>query len=196
MQVLAWDLPDGPRRQWSVAGGGERVREWLPPRLHGRPSWTPRWVGISRDGQRIGSIRDDGTISLCYRGGRSIASRRFSRYADLEPAFTPDDRLVASRVGDERLSVIDVESERVLLSVADPASKSMRRAALLFWRDRGYLAVSAAGGVTLHAIPAGEVVALIPEAEPGWRVAMSGQGDVVAVGTQHRVTIWRLTGAR
>jgi WD40 repeat protein len=196
MEVLVWDLPDGPRRQWVVASGGERVREWVTPRLHGQPPWTPRWVGVSRDGQRIGSIRDDGTISLWGRDGRSIVSRLLSRYADLEPAFASDDRLVALRVGDRRLNVIDVESERVLLSVTDPPSKSMRRAALLFGRDQGYLAVSSAGGVALHAIPSGEAAAIIPEAEPVWRLAMNGQGRVIAVGTQHRVTIWSLTGER
>ncbi len=163
------------------------------PRFHGRPSWVPRWVGVSPDGQRVASIRDDGTASLWSRTGQSVKVLLLSRYADLDPAFAPDGGLVALRAGDGRLAAVDVESERVLLAVEDPPSRSVRRAALLFGLRGGYLAVSGPDGVVLHTVASGEPAAVLPLPEAVWRIAMSGNGRVVAVATQHRITLWRLT---
>lgn len=196
MEILSWELNGDSHRSWAVAGAGERLREGLTPRFHGRPSWTPRWVGISPDGQRVASIRDDGTVSLWRRDGLSIKPLSLSHYADIDPSFTPDGALVALRIGDGRLSAVDVESERVVLSVDDtPLRRSVRRAALLFGGRGGYLAVSRPEGVVLHTIPSGDAAAVVPISDHVWRIAMSGHGRVVAVATQHRVTLWNVTAA-
>ena len=193
MEILSWELTGNVHRRWAVAGPAERFREWITPRFHGRPSWVPRWVGVSPDGQRVASIRDDGTASLWSRTGQSVKFLLLPRYADLDPAFAPDGGLVALRAGDGRLAAVDVESERVLLAVEDPPSRSVRRAVLLFGLRGGYLAVSGPDGVVLHSIASGEPAAILPLPDPVWRIAMSGNGRVVAVATQHRITLWRLT---
>jgi len=194
MEILSWELRGDSHRSWAVAGAGERLREGLTPRLHGSPPWVPRWVGISPDGQRVASVRDDGTVSLWRRDGLSIKSLALSHYADIDPAFTPDGAVIALRSGDGRLAAVDVESERVVLTVEDsPLRHSVRRAALLFGGRAGYLAVSRPEGVVLHAIPSGDAAALVPIGDHVWRIAMSGHGRVVAVATQHRVTLWNVT---
>jgi hypothetical protein len=193
MEILSWELTGDVHRRWAVAGAAERFREWITPRFHGRPSWVPRWVGVSPDGQRVASIRDDGTTSLWNRTGQSVKTLLLPRYADLDPAFAPDGGLVALRAGDGRLAAVDVESERVLLAVEDPPSRSVRRAALLFGLRGGYLAVSGSDGVVLHTIASGEPAAVLPMPDPVWRIAMSANGRVVAVATQRRITLWRLT---
>jgi len=193
MEILSWELTGNVHRRWAVAGAAERFREWITPRFHGRPSWVPRWVGISPDGQRVASIRDDGTVALWSRTGQSVKFLLLPRSADLDPAFAPDGGLVALRAGDGRLAAVDVESERVLLAVEDPPSRSVRRVALLFGLRGGYLAVSGPDGVVLHTVASGEPAAVLPLPDPVWRIAMSGNGRVVAVATQHRITLWRLT---
>lgn len=45
----------------------------------------------------------------------------------------------------------------------------------------------------LHTVASGEPAAVLPLPGPVWRIAMSGNGRVVAVATQHRITLWRLT---
>ncbi len=76
MEIIVWELAGAARREWAVASGVERLRESVTPRLHGGPLWTPRWVGISPDGQRVASIRDDGTVSLWSRAGQPVKSFR------------------------------------------------------------------------------------------------------------------------
>ena len=193
MEILAWDLDRGHHRSWTAAGVGERMREAVTPRLHGRPLWTPRWVGISPDASRVAAIRDDGTILLWTRGGESIKSLTLSRYDSVDPAFAPDGTLIALRETDGRLAAVDVERERVVLSVEAGASRSPNRAALLLGARASYLAVSRPTGVSLHELPSGDVRAVIPAPDAVWRIAMSGQGRVVAVATQHQVTLWHLT---
>ena len=194
MEILSWDLKEDVHRAWAVASAGERLREGFTPRFHGRPLWTPRWVGISPDGQRIASIRDDGVLSLWRRDGQSIKSLASSTYSDLDPAFASDGALFMVRAGDGRLTVVDVESERVLLSVdASPVRQSVRPAALLVPGSSRYLAVSRPEGVVLHAVPSGDVPVIVPIPDHVWGIAMSGNGRVIAVATQHRVTLWSVT---
>jgi WD40 repeat protein len=192
MEIIVWDLADGARRQWAVASGSERLQEAFTPRLHGRPLWTPRWVGISPDGQRVASIRDDGTVSLWGRTGQLVKSFRGPYYADMDPAFTLNGALIVLTARDGGLSAVDAESERVLLTVKDRPSRSVRRAALLFGARVGYLAASRTDDVMLHTLPSGAVAATLAVREPVWRLAVSGDGRVVAIATQHRVTFWSL----
>jgi hypothetical protein len=190
MEIVAWELGDGGQRQWAVASAGERFREGLTPRLHGRPLWAPRWVGISPDGRRIAAIRDDGTVSLWGRAGEAVKSLRGPPLADMDPAFAPDGRLVVLHALDGRISAVDAESEHVLLSVEDRARHSVRRAALLFGALGSYLATAGPDGVVLHALPSGAVATTLPAPDAVWRIAISGDGRVVAVATQHRVHFW------
>jgi len=192
MEILSWELDGGAPRRWSAASGVERLREAVTPRLHGRPSWTPRWVGISPDGQRVASIRDDGTVSLWSRSGQPIAALALPHYAELDPAFAPDGRLLALRAsGDGRLAAIDVETGRVVLEVDDRPSRNLRRAALLPATRATHLAVSRPDGMALHRLGAAEA-ARISVSGQVWRIAMDGNARVVAVATQHRVTLWSL----
>ena len=115
------------------------------------------------------------------------------RYADIDPAFSPNGVLVVVRAQDGRISAVDTERERVLLTVEDRPSRSVRRAALLFGARGGYLATSGSDGVVLHALPSGTAAVTLPVREPIWRLAMSGDGRVVAVASQHRVSFWSLT---
>jgi len=192
MEILSWEPDRGTRHQWAMASAAERLRELFTPRLHGRPSWAPGWVGISPDGQRVGAIRDDGTVSLWSRTGLPIKSLTLPHSWEMNPAFAPDGTLVALRAADGRLSAIDVESERVLLAVDERPSRSMQRAALLFGARGGYLAVSLPQGVVLHVFASGEEAAVVPVPDQVWRMALSGDGRVIAVATQHRVTLWSL----
>jgi hypothetical protein len=155
---------------------------------------------VVRGAAPFGAIDVSGSVThlkLDDTGGRLLISTvRYAeggRHADLDPAFAPDGGLVALRAGDGRLAAVDVESERVLLAVEDPPSRSVRRAALLFGLRGGYLAVSGPDGVVLHTMASGEPAAVLPLPDPVWRIAMSGNGRVVAVATQHRITLWRLT---
>ena len=192
MEILSWELKGDVHRAWAVASPGERLKEGLTPRLHGRPSWTARWVGVSPEGQRIASIRDDGVVSMWRRDGAAIKSLQLSHYADLDPTFTADGAVLAVGAWNGRLSVVDVESERVVLAVDDSVMRgSVRRAALL--AHGRSLAVSRAEGVVVHAIPSGAVTAVIPIVDHVWGTAMSGDGRVAAVATQSRVTLWRVT---
>jgi WD40 repeat protein len=192
MEIIVWELAGGARREWAVASGMERLRETVTPRLHGSPPWIPRWVGISPDGHRVASIRDDGTVSLWTRVGQSVKSFRCPYYGDMDPAFTPDGTLLVMTGRDGMLSAVDVESERVLLTVEDRASRSPRRAALLIGARVSYLGTSGTDSVVLHAIPSGVVAAKVPVPDPVWRIAMSRDGRVLAVATQHRVSFWSL----
>ena len=193
MEVLSWDLRNGTHRAWEVAGVGERLREAVTPRLHGRAPWTPRWVGASPDGERVASHRDDGMVSVWSRSGQPLTSLTVTAYADLDPAFAPTGELLALRTGDERVSVIDVERERVVVSVPAPPSRSFRRAELLLGARARFLAVPRPDGVALHALPAGQIVAVVPVPDEIWRIAMSAQAGVLALATQHRVTLWSLS---
>ena len=143
MEILSWELTGDVHRRWAVAGAAERFREWITPRFHGRPSWVPRWVGVSPDGQRVASIRDDGRS-----GG-------------------PADRRWTPRRGRR----------------GERARPARRRGPPLAGPD----------GVVLHTVASGEPAAVLPLPEAVWRIAMSGNGRVVAVATQHRITLWRLT---
>ena len=194
MELLTWDLDRDLHRSWVVAGVAERAREAVTPRLHGRPSWTPRWVGISPDATRVAAIRDDGTTFLWRRTGETIASAKLTSFADLEPAFAPDGTLLGLRVSiNGRLAAVDVERDREVLSVEDGSGRSVRRAALLLGSRASYLGVSRSEGVVLHALPSGRTAAIVPVPDQVWRIAMNGQGRVVAVATQHRVMLWTLT---
>jgi WD40 repeat protein len=192
MEIIVWELPGATRRESAVASGTERLRESVTIRLHGRPLWTPRWVGISPDGQRVASIRDDGTVSLWSRTGQLVKSFRGPYYGDMDPAFAPDGTLVVLTARDGKLSAVDAESERVLLTVEDRPSRSVRRAALLIGARVSYLAASGTDSVMLHTLTSGAVAATLPVRDPVWRIAMSGDGRVVAVATQHRVSFWSL----
>jgi WD40 repeat protein len=192
MEILVWDLSSGTDRRWAVASPGERLREGVTPRLHGRPPWIPRWVGVAPDGERVASIRDDGTVSLWTRTGQAVKSLRLPSRADLDPAFTPDGRLVAVRVDNGRLAAVDVESERVLVDVEDRGSRSVRGTALLPGAGAAYLATSGPGGVRLHSMSSGELAASVPVPDAVWRLCMSGDGRVLAVALQHRVMLWRV----
>ena len=44
--------------------------------------------------------------------------------------------------------------------------------------------------VMLHDLRSGTVAATLPVQDPVWRVAMSGDGRIVIVATQHRMTFW------
>jgi WD40 repeat protein len=192
MEILVWDLSSGTDRRWAVASPGERLREGVTPRLHGRPPWIPRWVGVAPEGERVASNRDDGTVSLWTRTGQAVKSLRLPPHADLDPAFTPDGRLVAVRVDNGRLAVVDVESERVLLEVEDRPSRSPRGTALLPGAGAAYLATSGPGGVRLHSMSSGELAVSAPVPDAVWRLGMSGDGRVLAVAFQHRVVLWRV----
>ena len=194
MEIIVWELTGGFRREWKVASGAERLREAVTPRLHGSPPWIPRWVGISPDGQRVASIRDDGTVSLWDRTGQLVKSFRGPYYGDMDPAFTSDGALLVPVARDGGISAVDAQSERVIVTVEDRPSRSMRRAALLIGARVSYLAMSGTDGVMLHALPSGTVAAKIPVWDPVWRMAMSGDGRVVIAATQHRVTFWNLPG--
>ncbi len=191
-RIVAWDLPQTAAREWAVAGVGERMREAVTPRLHGGPPWVPRWVGISPDGGRIAAIRDDGTVSVWTRAGTAVTSLPGPYHADMDPAFAPDGALLALHPGNGRIAAVDVDTGRVVLAVEDRPSRSVRRAALLLAGRAGYLAVAGSDAVALHAVPSGALAASIPVAEPVWRMAISGDGRLLAVATQHRVTLWRL----
>ena len=193
MELLSWELRDGAHRAWAVASAGERLRETVTPRLHGRPPWIPRWVGISPDGARVASLRDDGTVSLWRRDGQLIKSMAATAYTELEPAFTAAGGLIALRGGDERISAIDADTERVVLAVDAPPSRSYRRAQLCFGSRASYLAVSRPTGVAIHAFPSGAPVSVIPFPDEVWRIAMDGRSGVLALATQHRVTLVRLS---
>ena len=192
MEIIVWELPAATRRDWAVASGTERLQEAFTPRLHGRPLWTPRWVGISPDGQRVASIRDDGTTSLWDRTGQLVKSFRGPYYSDMDPTFGPDGTLLVLTARDGRLSAVEAESKRVLLTVEDRPSRTVRRAALLVGTRVSYVAASGTNEVMLHALPSGVVAATLPVRDPVWRIAMSGDGRVVAVATQHRVSFWSL----
>jgi hypothetical protein len=110
----------------------------------------------------------------------------------MDPAFAPNGKLIALRAADGRISAVDVETARVLLAVEDRPSRSVRRAGLLFGSVAGYMAVSLPEGVVLHAFSSGEVAAIVPALDNVWRMALSGDGRVVAVATQHRVALWSL----
>src|SRR5262245_724109 len=191
-EIIAWELPGASRREWAVASATERLRESVTPRLHGSPPWIPRWVGISPDGQRVASIRDDGTVSLWSRTGQLVKSFRGPSYGDMDPAFTPEGTLIVMTSWNNVLSVADAGSERVLLRVAEQPSRSMRRAAFLIGARVSYLATTGPNSVMLHDLRSGTVFATLPARDPIWRVAMSGDGRIVVVATQHRLTFWRL----
>jgi hypothetical protein len=195
MEILSWELPSGEERRWAVAAPSERVREALTPRLHGRPPWIPRWVGVSPDGQRVASIRDDGTVSLWTRDGHLLKSLSVA-YGDVDPAFTPAGRLVAARSWNGRLSVVDVEDDRVLITVDERPSRSPRRAALVFGGGVGYVATAGADGVVLQTLSSGAAVVRVPLPDEIWRITTSEDGARLAVATQHRVTLWSLSHAR
>ena len=193
MEILTWELDRrGHHQSWVAAGLAERAREAVTPRLHGRVPWSPRWVGISPDASRVGAFRDDGTALLWSRGGELIKSVALTPYNDMDLAFAPDGTLFGLRVDGERLVVVDVDRDRVVVSVEDGSGWSPRRAALLLGGPVGYLAVSRKSGVTLHALPSGEVPVVVPVGDRVWRMAMNGQGRVLAVATQHQVGFWSL----
>ena len=191
MEIIAWVLAGAARRQWAVASGAERVREALTPRLHGRPPWIPRWVGISPDGQRVASIRDDGTVSLWSRtGGGAQVDARARTTATWTRRLRP------------RMLVVVHARE-----AGSPPSTRSASACCSRWRTgrrahaarrapvRGPRQVSGAGGpdgVMFHALPSGAAAVTLPVREPVWRLAMSGDGRVVAMATQHRVSFWSL----
>jgi WD40 repeat protein len=192
MEILSWELKGDGHRAWAVASLGERLKEGVTPRLHGSPPWIARWVGVSPDGQRIASVRDDGVVSIWRRDGQAIKSLQLSHYSDVDPIFTADGAVFAIRAWNGRLSVVDVESERVVLAVDDSqVLRSVRRANLL--AHGRYLAVSRAEGVVVHAIPSGMVTAVFPIPDHVWGTTTSGDGRVAALATQHRVTLWRVT---
>ncbi len=110
----------------------------------------------------------------------------------MDPAFATDGTLVVLTARDGVLSAVDAESERVLLTVQDQPSRHMGRAALLIGVRASYLGAAGPGGVMLHAFPSGAVAATLPVRDPVWRIAMSGDGGVVAIATQHRVSFWSL----
>jgi hypothetical protein len=83
----------------------------------------------------------------------------------------------------------------VLLTVTDRPPRSGRRAALLFGAGGDYLAANGTDGVMLHALPSGAIAATLPVLDPVWRLALSANGRVLAVATQHRVTFWSLPQA-
>jgi len=192
MEILAWELADATRRKWSVASGAERLKEALTPRFHGGPAWIPRWVGISPNGRRVASIRDDGTVSVWSRDGEAIKSIPGPAHSDMAPAFTPAGALVVLHPRDGRISAVDADFERVLLAVPDRPSTSVRRAALLFGGRAAYLATAGADGVLLNAMSGGALATTIPVKDPVWLMTISGDGRVVAVATQNRVTFWSL----
>jgi hypothetical protein len=91
---------------------------------------------------------------------------------------------------DSRISAVDTGTS--VLAVEDrPAQRTAPRCSS--GARGGYLATSGPDGVVLHALPSGTAAVTLPVREPIWRLAMSGDGRVVAVASQHRVSFWSLT---
>ena len=191
-EILTWDVERGAHHSWVAASLGERAKESVTIRFHGSPQWMPRWIGIAPDTTRVAAIRDDGTVLLWSRAGELITSRTLSRYPLVDPGFAPDGTLIGLHRPDGRLEAVDIERDRVLLSL-DDVSRPARTMALLLSARGSYVAAGRPDGVTLHAFPRGEAKAVIPVAGTINEIAVNRQGGRVAVATAHEVTLWSLT---
>ncbi|SET39204.1 WD40 repeat domain-containing protein [Geodermatophilus poikilotrophus] len=199
--VLVWDLRDRVPRllgrhpnwvlalataPWSstcAAGSADgTIRLWRTDRAAGEPKPTARGVravAAAGDGARVAAVGPDRTLRLFDPvAGRTSARRRLPGRDLVQVAITPDGRAVIATSYDGsvwRLSTNDAASPLRL-------GRHTRGADTLALTPDGRFAVTAGRDATLRiwGLEGGDGTAVIEDEEPFVKVAVSGDGTLLA----------------
>jgi WD40 repeat protein len=196
----------GMIRSWSITTMGERVREMVTPRLHGRPAWIVDSTFFSADARQILSVRTDGQLVVWDIDGTRVSEIALSQYSsgssERRVAFAEDGTILIFTYGttDQRgrtpviISSLFPPQKRVEL-VRESAVKAAPGTDHVSFHStsRGlYLLLLKRSGVAIIRALSGETVAEIPVSESVSALAMSGDGTTLGVASPGRVTLWRL----
>lgn len=196
----------GMIRSWPSTTRGERLRETVTPRLHGRPPWLVDSASFSADARRVLSVRSDGQLVVWDVDGTRISETAPGQYAsgssERRVAFAEDGTVLRLGYGitDQQgrtpviISSLFPERTRAEL-VKEPRANAAPGTdhASFYPTSRGlYLLLLKRSGVAIIRALSGETVAEIPLSEAVSALAMSGDGTMLGVATPGRVTLWRL----
>ncbi len=193
----------GMIRSWPSTTRGERLRETVTPRLHGRPPWLVDSASFSADARRVLSVRTDGQLVVWDVDGTRISETALGQYAsgssERRVAFAEDGTVlrlgygITDQQGRTPVTISSLFPERKRAELAAPGTDH----AYFYPTSRGlYLLLLKRSGVAIIRALSGETVAEIPVSEAVSALAMSGDGTMLGVANPGRVTLWRLVHDR
>ena len=200
------DTQRGLIRSWSTTTLGEQARELLRPRLHGRPPWMIDFARFSPDATTILSGRIDGQLVLWGIDGNRRQTTIVSNYSpgsmrtrfgvDTDAAVyqlardvgvgKPRATFVVSRLFPQqaRFAVAHDAAIKAARSLESPEIHATAQGLMLLHLRPSVVAVAA--------VPGGETIAQVPANEPVLAVAISSDGEMVAIAHLERINVWRL----
>jgi WD40 repeat protein len=197
-------------RSWATTTVGERMKEGLTLRLHGRPSWMLDSASLSTDGKQILSVRSDGQLVLWDIDGTRRqeltlphfplgASNRFVALAEDGTVFTWS-RTTTDRQGRTPLIVSTLFPERkrfeVLLEARGRAAPGTDHVYLYATRPKLYLLYLKRSPSSIVSARSGEVAAEVPVTAAVSALSMSEDGTILGIAQLGSLELWRLAPGR
>jgi len=205
-RILLCHAAGGMLRSWATTTVGERIKEGLTLRLHGRPSWMLDSASLSTDGKQILSVRSDGQLVLWDIDGTRRqeltlphfplgASNRFVALAEDGTVFTWS-RTTTDRQGRTPLIVSTLFPERkrfeVLLEARGRAAPGTDHVYLYATRPKLYLLYLKRSAVAIVSARSGEVAAEVPVTAAVSALSMSEDGTMLGIAQLGSLELWRL----
>lgn len=200
----------GMIRSWPITTMGERGREMVTPRLHGRPAWMVESAFFSADARQILSVRTDGQLVVWDIDGTRVSEIALGQYSsgssERRVAFAEDGTVLIFTYGttDQQgrtpviISSLFPPQKRVEL-VRESRVKAAPGADHVSFHSTSqglYLLRLKPSGVAIVRALSGETVAEIPASESVSALAMSGDGTTLGVASPAWVSLWRLVNHR
>lgn len=205
-RLILCNAQGGMVRSWSVTTVGERAREALRLRLHGRPPWMIDFAFFSPDARTILSGRSDGQVVLWDIDGQRLHSTTLEGYSPgsmrARFGFAGDGTVhqIAQGMGDRRgrpyfvVSSLFPEESRfeVVRELGIKAALTADFAQLQATAQGLVLLQLRPSAVAVVAVPGGETIAQIPATGSVMAAAISEDGAMVAVAHPGDIRLWRL----
>ncbi len=190
-RTLASGAADGTVRLWNLANPSHAVPHGQP--LAGR-SGIVYAVGFSPDGRTLAAGSDDGVVRLWSIPAGVLGGHTSGVAAT---AFRPDGKLLATTGSDATIRLWDLSDPARPAPVGSPLVNQPGAAVytLRFTPDGRYLASGSSDrAVRLWDLrdPARPVLAATLTGDAGRPIAISGDGRLLATGSDYDVQLWRL----
>jgi len=205
-QIILCSSAGGMLRSWATTTVLERVKEFLTPRFHGRPSWMVDTASLSTDGKQILSVRTDGQLVVWDTNGTRLHESTLKHFplgsSDRLVAFGEDgavftfSRTTTDRQGRTPLIVSTLFPEQkrfeVLREARVRAAPGTDHVYLYATRQELYLVYLKPSGVAIVSARSGEVVAEVPVTAAVSALSVSQDGRMLGVAQLGSLELWQL----
>lgn len=205
-QIILCNSAGGMLRSWATTTVLERVKEFLTPRFHGRPSWMVDTASLSTDGKQILSVRTDGQLVVWDTNGTRLHESTVKHFplgsSDRLVAFGEDgavftfSRTTTDRQGRTPLIVSTLFPEQkrfeVLREARVRAAPGTDHVYLYATRQELYLVYLKPSGVAIVSARSGEAVADVPVTAAVSALSVSQDGTMLGVAQLGSLELWQL----